>query len=98
MVLRWCSTTGGENYKYLGLTFSTGHSFSAAMEDTSIRAHAQKSTLEVLRTLKKINCNSAEVFFKPFNAQIVPMSMCTFLLVRIFCMCVIRLQMMFSEN
>ena len=39
-------------YKYLGLTFSTGHSFAAAMEDTSIRA--KKSTLEVLRALKKI--------------------------------------------
>ena len=24
------------NYKYLGLTFSTGHSFTAAMEDTSV--------------------------------------------------------------
>ena len=48
-------------YKYLGLTFSTGHSFAAAMEDTSIRA--KKSTLEVLRALKKISCNSPEVFF-----------------------------------
>ena len=48
-------------YKYLGLTFSTGHSFVAAMEDASIRA--KKSTLEVLRALKKINCNSPEVFF-----------------------------------
>ena len=57
-------------YKYLGLTFSTGHSFAAAMEDTSIRA--KKSTLEVLRALKKINCNSPEVFFKLFDAQIVP--------------------------
>ena len=47
-------------YKYLGLNFSTGHSFDAAMEDTSIRA--KKSTLEVLRALKKISCNSPEVF------------------------------------
>ena len=57
-------------YKYLGLTFSTGHSFAAAMEDTSIRA--KKNTLEVLRALKKISCNSPEVFFKLFGAQIVP--------------------------
>ena len=101
------------NYKCLGLTFSTGHSFTAAMEDTSIRA--KKSTLEVLRALKKINCNSPEVFFKLFDAQTVPtllyaaeiwgyrnmnkLSVCTFLLVRMFCMCVIRLQMMwFTEN
>ena len=57
-------------YKYLGLTFSTGHSFAAAMEDTSIRA--KKSTLEVLRAQKKINCNSPEVCFKLFDARIVP--------------------------
>ena len=57
-------------YKYLGLTFSAGHSFAAAMEDTSIRV--KKSTLEVLRALKKISCNSPEVFFKLFDAQIVP--------------------------
>ena len=57
-------------YKYLGLTFSTGHSFAAAMEDSSIRA--KKSTLGVLRALKRINCNSPEVCFKLFDAQIVP--------------------------
>ena len=57
-------------YKYLRLTFSTGHSFAAAMKDTSIRA--KKSKLEVLRALKKISCNSPEVFFKLFDAQIVP--------------------------
>ena len=28
--------------------------------------------LEVLRALKKISCNSPEVFFKLFDAQIVP--------------------------
>ena len=42
------------------------------MEDTSIKA--KKNTLEVSRVLKKINCNSPEVFFifKLFDAQIVP--------------------------
>ena len=50
------------DYKYIGLTFSTGHSFTAAVEDTSIRA--KKITLQVLRALKNINCNSPEVFFK----------------------------------
>ena len=36
MVLRRCSTRGGEQTAYLGLAFSTGHSFTAAMEDTSV--------------------------------------------------------------
>ena len=40
------------------------------MENTSISA--KKSTLEVLRALKNINCNSPELFFKPFDAQIIP--------------------------
>ena len=30
-------------YKYLGLTFSTGHSFTAAMEDTSIKIIIKKA-------------------------------------------------------
>ena len=97
------------NYKYLGLTFSTGHSFTAAMEDTPIRA--KKSTLEVLRALKKINCNSPEVLSflmhrshlhccmlqKSGATEIMnKLSVCTFLLVRNFSMCVIRFQMIFS--
>ena len=97
-------------YKYLELTFSTGHSFAAAMEDASIRA--KKSTLEVLRALKKINCNSPEVFFmhrlylhccmlqkSGATETMNKLNVCTFLLVRNVCMCVIRLQMMlFMEN
>ena len=51
-------------YKYLGLIFSTGHSFTAAMEDTAIRA--KKGTIEILRTLKKIGCNSPVIFFLTF--------------------------------
>ena len=44
-------------YKYLGLIFfSTAHSFTAAMEDIAIRA--KKGSTEILRTLKKIGCNS----------------------------------------
>ena len=58
------------SYKYLGLTFSTRHSFTAAMEDATIRA--KKSTMEILNTLKRIGCNSADVFFKLFDAQVVP--------------------------
>ena len=92
-------------YKYLGLTFSTGHSF-AAMEDTSIRA--KKSTLEVLRALKKIFLSSLMHRLYPHCCMLQKsgatetmnkLNVCTFLLVRNFCMCVIRLQMMlFTEN
>ena len=32
----------------------------------------KKSTVEILRALKKIGCNSPVVFFKLFDAQIVP--------------------------
>ena len=74
---------------------------------------AKKGTLEVLRALKKISCNSPEVFFKLFDAQIVPTLLYAAEICRNyeqidrvhlfackkFCMCVIRLQMMlFMEN
>ena len=58
------------SYKYLGLTFSTRLSFSAAVEYMAVRA--QKSTIEILATLNRIDCNSAEIFFKLFDAQVVP--------------------------
>ena len=58
------------SYKYLGLTFSTRHSFSASMEDVATRA--KKSTTEILRTLHKIGCNSPDIFFKLFDTQVVP--------------------------
>jgi hypothetical protein len=57
-------------YKFLGLTFSTGNSFSTAMEDAAGRA--KKSVYEILRALRKVNCNSPDVFFKLFDAQVVP--------------------------
>ena len=57
-------------YKYLGLIFSTGDSFTAAMEDITIRA--KKGTIQILRTLNKIGCNSPVIFFKLFDAQIAP--------------------------
>ena len=58
-------------YKYLGLIFSTGHSFTAAMEE-DIAIRAKKGTTEILRTLKKNGCNSPVIFFKLFDAQIAP--------------------------
>ena len=57
-------------YRCLGIIFSTGHSFTAAMEDIAIRA--KKGTIEILRTLKKIGCNSPVICFKLFDAQIAP--------------------------
>ena len=47
-------------YKYLELIFSTGHSFTAAMEDITIRT--KKGRTQILRTLKKIGCNSPVIF------------------------------------
>ena len=40
------------------------------MEDIAIRA--KKGTIEILRTLKKIGCNSPVILFKLFDAQIAP--------------------------
>ena len=57
-------------YKYLGLTFSTRNSFSAALEESAVKA--KKATMQILRTLKKIQCNSPSVFFKLFDSQVVP--------------------------
>ena len=52
------------NYIYLGLTFSTGHSFTAAMEDTSEEGHA-RSIESVEREIE----NSNSIFF--FSPKIV---------------------------
>ena len=40
------------------------------MEDIAIRA--KKGTIEILRTLKKIGCNSPVIYFKLFDAHIAP--------------------------
>ena len=42
------------NYKYLGLTFSTGHSFTAAVEDTSEEGYA-RSIESVEREIENSN-------------------------------------------
>ena len=59
------------SYKYLGLIFSTKLSFSAAIEEMTIKA--KKSTMEILKTLNKIGCNSPDIFFRLFDAQVAPM-------------------------
>ena len=58
------------SYKYLGLVFSTKRSFNLAVEDMATRA--KKSTLEILRTTKKIGCNSPDIFFRLFDTQVLP--------------------------
>lgn len=58
------------SYKYLGLTFSTRHSYGVAIEDAATRA--KRSTIEILNTLKNMGCNSFDVFFKLFDAQVLP--------------------------
>ena len=37
---------------------------------------AKKSTIEILATLNRIDCNSTEIFFKLFDAQVCPPLYC----------------------
>ena len=57
-------------YKYLGLIFSTRLSFSGAIEERA--AKGKKSTMEIIRTLRRIGCASPDIFFKLFDTQVVP--------------------------
>ena len=59
------------SYKYLGLTFSTRHSFTLAMDEIKLRG--KRATNEIICTLKRIGCNSPHVFFKLFDSQVVPL-------------------------
>ena len=57
-------------YKYLGLIFSSKHSFSLATEEIAVKG--KKSVMGIMRTLRTIGCSSPEVFFKLFDAQVMP--------------------------
>ena len=59
------------SYKYLGLTFSTKLSFTAAMEEAKLRG--KKGTNEILGILGKMGCSSPDIFFKLFDSQVVPL-------------------------
>ena len=59
------------SYKYLGLTFSSKLSFTAATDEMAVRG--KQSVTVILRTLRSINCNSPDVFFKLFDTQVVPL-------------------------
>ena len=38
----------------------------------AVRLRGKKSIIEILATLRKMNCNSAEIFFTLFDAHVVP--------------------------
>lgn len=57
-------------YKYLGFNFSTRLSLKMSVED--IVTKAKKCVIHIFRTLWKIKCTSPTIFFKLFDAQVVP--------------------------
>ena len=59
------------HYKYLGIIFSTGLTFSYALKDMSDRA--RKDALGILRLLWRLGEQCPKLFFKLFDCQIQPM-------------------------
>ena len=57
-------------YKYLGVYFSTGLSFSCALKDMAARA--KKGVIGILRLLWSFGNQSPQMFFKLFDCQIQP--------------------------
>ena len=57
-------------YKYLGVIFSTGLSFSFALKDMAARA--RKGVIGILRLLWSFGNQSPRLFFKLFDSQIQP--------------------------
>ena len=58
-------------YKYLGFIFSTKLSFDVATNGEHL-TRARRGAFEVIKTLRKLGCSSPSLFFKLFDAQIVP--------------------------
>ena len=58
------------SYKYLGIYFSTKLSFKYACEDLANRA--KKALLRILCVIYKLECNSVQLYFKLFDAQVQP--------------------------
>ena len=58
-------------YRYLGLTFSTRLSFRVATDGEHL-TRAKRGTIEILKTLRRLNCFSPGLFYKLFDAQIAP--------------------------
>ena len=71
---RW--SIGGENlevvnrYKYLGFIFTTKISLTAPLDDQAVRA--KQKTVQLLRTMRSLHTQSVTVFFKLFDAQVLP--------------------------
>ena len=59
------------HYKYLGIIFSTGLTFSYALKDMSDRA--SKGALGILRLLWRLGEQCPTLFLKLFDCQIQPM-------------------------
>ena len=59
------------HYKYLGIIFSTGLTFSYAPKDISDRA--RKGALGILRLLPRLEEQCPELFFELFDCQVRPM-------------------------
>ena len=57
--------------RYLGLTFSTRLSFKVAIDGEHL-TRAKRGTIEILKTLRRLNRFSPGLLFKLFDAQIVP--------------------------
>ena len=58
------------SYKYLGLKFTTKVCLNRISEDSLVRA--KQGTVEIFKVLWNIGCFDINVFFKLFDAQIVP--------------------------
>ena len=59
------------SYKYLGFIFSTKPGFDVATNGKHL-TRARRGTLVIIKTLRKLGCSSPSLFFKLFDAQIVP--------------------------
>ena len=56
-------------YRYLELTFSARLSFRVATDGEHL-TRAKRGTIEILKTLRRLNCFSPGLFFKLFDAQL----------------------------
>ena len=57
-------------YKYLGFVFTTKLSLSAALDTQVVRA--KQKTLRLLNTMRHLHTQSVTVFFKLYDAQVLP--------------------------
>lgn len=58
------------NYKYLGMMFSTKLCTNTALQDLANRA--KSAATKIIRTMHKLNSISCDIFFKLFDSQVQP--------------------------